>query len=240
MRKAKSSDQERITFSNCSHSYQIPWRRKCQRSKWWWLGSTTVITAPTPYNGHWITCSHPIPSSKLFLFMPSLLLALLSASSALVYIIIIIIVHVDFLVIIVHFKRIVNFVDIYCDFVCNNQLYVSAGAAEVLPIVEADLKKTASKVIEQAKELCTKASVIILFYHFNFYFGCFVMCICLCVGVSVCMLSIKLLLKNLWGKLYPLANYSTHKFILKVFTSWQSWLYLMFDMGPTPWYQQDV
>uniref|UniRef100_A0A2N9J1S0 UspA domain-containing protein n=1 Tax=Fagus sylvatica TaxID=28930 RepID=A0A2N9J1S0_FAGSY len=34
------------------------------------------------------------------------------------------------------------------------------GAAEVLPFVEADLKKIASRVIEKAKEICTSKSVI--------------------------------------------------------------------------------
>ncbi|RDX91955.1 Universal stress protein A-like protein, partial [Mucuna pruriens] len=37
--------------------------------------------------------------------------------------------------------------------------FVGPGAAEVLPIVDADLKRTAIKVTEQAKELCKKKSV---------------------------------------------------------------------------------
>ncbi|KAK2364668.1 hypothetical protein QL285_089513 [Trifolium repens] len=37
--------------------------------------------------------------------------------------------------------------------------FVGPGAAEVLPIVEADLKRTATLVIDEAKEICTKRSV---------------------------------------------------------------------------------
>ncbi|CAJ2632021.1 universal stress protein MJ0531-like protein [Trifolium pratense] len=37
--------------------------------------------------------------------------------------------------------------------------FVGPGAAEVLPIVDADLKKTATLVIDEAKEICTKRSV---------------------------------------------------------------------------------
>lgn len=32
--------------------------------------------------------------------------------------------------------------------------YYLAGAADVLPIVEADLKKVAARVLEKAKEIC--------------------------------------------------------------------------------------
>ncbi|XP_041017589.1 universal stress protein PHOS34-like isoform X2 [Juglans microcarpa x Juglans regia] len=37
--------------------------------------------------------------------------------------------------------------------------FVGPGAAEVLPLVEADLKKIAARVVEKAKELCTSKSV---------------------------------------------------------------------------------
>ncbi|XP_058738866.1 universal stress protein PHOS34 [Vicia villosa] len=37
--------------------------------------------------------------------------------------------------------------------------FVGPGASEVLPIVDADLKRTAVLVIERAKEICTKRSV---------------------------------------------------------------------------------
>ncbi|KAI5425010.1 universal stress protein A-like protein [Lathyrus oleraceus] len=37
--------------------------------------------------------------------------------------------------------------------------FVGPGAAEVLPIVDADLKRTAVLVIERAREICTKRSV---------------------------------------------------------------------------------
>ncbi|XP_027349911.1 universal stress protein PHOS32-like [Abrus precatorius] len=37
--------------------------------------------------------------------------------------------------------------------------FVGPGAAEVLPVVDADLRRTATKVVEQAKELCKKKSV---------------------------------------------------------------------------------
>ncbi|ESW35101.1 hypothetical protein PHAVU_001G206900 [Phaseolus vulgaris] len=37
--------------------------------------------------------------------------------------------------------------------------FVGPGAAEVMPIVEADLKRTAAKVTEYAKDLCQKKSV---------------------------------------------------------------------------------
>lgn len=43
-----------------------------------------------------------------------------------------------------------------------------AGAAEILPIVEADLKRTATIVIERAEEICTKRSVFLIFSHFLF------------------------------------------------------------------------
>jgi len=39
----------------------------------------------------------------------------------------------------------------------------------VLPIVEADLKRTALLVIERAQEICTKRSVILIFSHFLFW-----------------------------------------------------------------------
>lgn len=37
------------------------------------------------------------------------------------------------------------------------------GAADVLPFVEADLKKIAARIIEKAKEFCTSRSVTIFF-----------------------------------------------------------------------------
>ncbi|CAI8615104.1 unnamed protein product [Vicia faba] len=37
--------------------------------------------------------------------------------------------------------------------------FVGPGAAEVLPVVDADLKRTAVLVIERAKEICTKRSI---------------------------------------------------------------------------------
>ncbi|CAK8544341.1 unnamed protein product [Lathyrus sativus] len=37
--------------------------------------------------------------------------------------------------------------------------FVGPGAAEVLPIVDADLKRTAALIIERAREICTKRSV---------------------------------------------------------------------------------
>ncbi|TKY61781.1 Universal stress protein [Spatholobus suberectus] len=37
--------------------------------------------------------------------------------------------------------------------------FVGPGAAEVIPIVEADLKRTAAKITEQAQEICKKKSV---------------------------------------------------------------------------------
>ncbi|KAK7337444.1 hypothetical protein VNO77_18020 [Canavalia gladiata] len=37
--------------------------------------------------------------------------------------------------------------------------FIGPGAAEVLPVVDADLKRTATKVIEHAKELCNHKSV---------------------------------------------------------------------------------
>ncbi|KAK2418723.1 hypothetical protein P8452_62856 [Trifolium repens] len=37
--------------------------------------------------------------------------------------------------------------------------FVGPGAAEVMPIVDADLKRTATLVIDEAKEICTKRSV---------------------------------------------------------------------------------
>jgi hypothetical protein len=40
-------------------------------------------------------------------------------------------------------------------------MFVYVGAAEVLPIVEADLKRTATLVIDEVKEICTKRSVLI-------------------------------------------------------------------------------
>jgi len=41
---------------------------------------------------------------------------------------------------------------------------VYAGAAEVLPIVDSDLRKIAARVAENAKQLCIKKSVCISFY----------------------------------------------------------------------------
>ncbi|KAI4351393.1 hypothetical protein L6164_005762 [Bauhinia variegata] len=40
---------------------------------------------------------------------------------------------------------------------------IGLGVAQVLPIVDADLKRIASKVTEKAKEFCTTKSVIITF-----------------------------------------------------------------------------
>ncbi|XP_061365537.1 universal stress protein PHOS34-like [Gastrolobium bilobum] len=37
--------------------------------------------------------------------------------------------------------------------------FVGPGAAEVVPIVDADLKRSANKIIEQAKDLCLKKKV---------------------------------------------------------------------------------
>lgn len=36
------------------------------------------------------------------------------------------------------------------------------GAAEVLPLVEADLKKIAARVVEKAKEICISKLVLLL------------------------------------------------------------------------------
>lgn len=39
---------------------------------------------------------------------------------------------------------------------------VIVGAADILPIVDADLKRNATRIVEQAKELCMMKSVIYL------------------------------------------------------------------------------
>ncbi|KAH7544018.1 hypothetical protein JRO89_XS15G0086900 [Xanthoceras sorbifolium] len=39
-------------------------------------------------------------------------------------------------------------------------LFLIAGATEVLPYVESDLKRTAARVVERAKEICTRKLVI--------------------------------------------------------------------------------
>jgi hypothetical protein len=41
---------------------------------------------------------------------------------------------------------------------------VYAGAAEVLPIVDSDLRKIAARVADSAKQLCIKKSVIICIF----------------------------------------------------------------------------
>lgn len=52
----------------------------------------------------------------------------------------------------------------------NVNVLLLAGFAEVLPIVEADLKKRAAKVVEKAKEVCQKKSVSTLFIITYFFF----------------------------------------------------------------------
>jgi hypothetical protein len=57
------------------------------------------------------------------------------------------------------------------DLISGNSLaYVGiVGAAEVLPMVDADLKKIAARVVEKAKELCISKSVLLLFFKKNWY-----------------------------------------------------------------------
>lgn len=57
-------------------------------------------------------------------------------------------------------------------FLCNDVVanfdtlaLVYAGAAEVLPIVDSDLKKIAARVLENAKQLCIKKSVVSISFH---------------------------------------------------------------------------
>lgn len=45
---------------------------------------------------------------------------------------------------------------------CDRNLKNFVGAADVLPYVDSDLKKIAARVIEQAKEICTSRSVILV------------------------------------------------------------------------------
>jgi hypothetical protein len=54
------------------------------------------------------------------------------------------------------------------DLISGNSLaYVGiVGAAEVLPMVDADLKKIAARVVEKAKELCISKSVLLLLLFF--------------------------------------------------------------------------
>ncbi|KAB5527438.1 hypothetical protein DKX38_021285 [Salix brachista] len=40
--------------------------------------------------------------------------------------------------------------------------FAGPGAGEILPFVESDLKKTAARVVEKAKEICTSKSVYII------------------------------------------------------------------------------
>jgi hypothetical protein len=66
---------------------------------------------------------------------------------------------------------------------------VYAGAAEVLPIVDSDLRKIAARVADSAKQLCIKKSVIIsIFVSFilNFQFNAFSIA-CLFILLNLCL-----------------------------------------------------
>jgi len=61
-----------------------------------------------------------------------------------------------------------------------------AGASEVLPVVEADLKRTAAKVTENAKDLCQKKSV--WWYHFLFPKFAYFSALSECTSLYACIL----------------------------------------------------
>lgn len=118
------------------------------------LGSMIASIAHTLWSGHLITSSLPnwvpIHLSRSLSSMPNLLLAPSSALPGLV--------PKSSILIPFHFyKSVAN------DSFLRLQLFFSSmvsGVAEVLPIVDSDLKKMAARIIGKAKEICISKSVL--------------------------------------------------------------------------------